>query len=86
MGFKMINHKVVFNVKWENYSEYENIWEPTENLKDCSVLKEFIAYVVKDHEIKIINTNLELFQKDLNAMELDCKYQQFNILQNLEST
>ena len=86
MGFKMLNHKVVFNVKWENYSEDENTWEPIENLKDCIVFKEFIADVFKDHKNKIINTNLELFQKDLNAMELDCKYRQFNILQNLEST
>lgn len=85
IGLKMMNHKVYFKVKWENYSVEESTWEPLENLKNCILLNNFIDDVYRDLNHYIINTNLKLFQKELN-IELSSKYPENNIFQDLEST
>ena len=41
-GKKKIGGKWMYYVKWENYPDSENTWEPVENLDDCkSMLSEF---------------------------------------------
>lgn len=37
------NGKPFFFVKWENYSDNNNTWEPFQNLDDCNRLDEFLA-------------------------------------------
>lgn len=85
-GLKTLNHKLYFKVKWQDYSIDESTWEPLENLMNCSVLNDFIDDVYNDLKNEIINTNLELFQKELDIMEIcNSKYQENNIFQNIES-
>ncbi|CAO1391869.1 unnamed protein product [Diamesa serratosioi] len=62
----MVNSKVHFKVKWENYSVEDSTWEPIDNLKNCIVLKNFIDDVCKDLQSEIINTNRKLFHGKLN--------------------
>ena len=38
LDFKRVSGKPYYLVKWKGYSDEENTWEPTENLRSCSNL------------------------------------------------
>lgn len=82
----MLNNKVHFKVKWENYSDKESTWEPLENLRNCIVLINFIDNVFNYLKNEIKNTNIKLFQSEINIEDMECKHLENNIFQNLEST
>ena len=42
IGKRMVNDKIEYKIKWENYSMEESTWEPIENLTNSQKLvKEF---------------------------------------------
>ena len=38
LDFKRVSGKPHYLVKWKGYSDEENTWEPTQNLRNCSDL------------------------------------------------
>lgn len=50
----LLNQELLFYVKWENYPEHQNTWEPLKNLRDCEVFERYIVNELKDHHESIM--------------------------------
>lgn len=47
-NISLVNQGLLFEVKWANYPESVNTWEPLENLGDCEALDRYIEHELKD--------------------------------------
>ena len=81
----LILNEVFVRVKWENYPEKDNTWEPLENMKDCEVLKDFLSYEFEGQDEAIRESQNQLL--DEHKAELEAYYlrPKADIMQELRS-
>lgn len=46
----LFKNQILFQVKWQNYSNKDNTWEPLENVRECEAFESFLNYEMKGEE------------------------------------
>ena len=62
IGKRMVNDKIEYKIKWENYSMEESTWEPIENLTNSQKL-------VKEFDMKY---NKEISKEVIEEENIQC--------------
>ena len=64
---KIINSQPQYLIKWKNYSEFNNTWEPLSNLADCDELLEEFEVSYKLNKYTKNNEEITLLNKKKNV-------------------
>lgn len=83
-NMNLINNEIVVQVKWENYPEKVNTWEPLENVRDCEAFEDFLKYELDGQEKAIDAVLTQLTEEMKEELEAFGKKPKTAIMQELK--